>query len=117
MTPHEAFQRIIAQQPQRSFRDCWVDFAFWEEGRGYSDDPSAPSKTTIEWILHLDELAIGLNDFGGPTRGQCQQMIEQLFEAFAQLDHSDEICRAIQKWLEFHFPAAAASSEGPGDST
>ena len=112
MTPYEIFVEAVKEDPTKTFRDAWSDFAVWEIARGYSDDPSATSKDALEWIRALDELAERLEEFEGAALEGCHNALEAAFVAFARLDHSDELCSAIRRWREWRLAEKVEQSEG-----
>ncbi|MCA9123775.1 MAG: hypothetical protein H6822_00575 [Planctomycetaceae bacterium] len=108
MTPYEILVEAVKEHPDRSFRDLWRDFRIWESTRGYFDDPSASSKQTLEWVRKLDELVGQLDEFEGAAKENCLNALEAAFVAFARLDHSDELCGAIQRWREWRLAEKVA---------
>jgi hypothetical protein len=111
MTPYEIFVDAVKEDPNKTFRDAWSDFAVWESARGYRDDPSAPSKEALEWIRQLDEVASGLDEFDGVAKENCRNALESAFVAFARLDHKEELCSAIRKWREWRLAEKAEQSQ------
>lgn len=111
MTPYEIFVEAVREDPGKSFRDVWSDFAIWESSRGYLDDPSAPSKEALNWVLQLDELAAGLDEFEGAAKEQCNGALETAFAAFARLDHNQELCNAVRRWRQWRLQEKAARGD------
>ena len=107
MTPYDVFSEAIQQDPRKTFRDVWCDFAIWESLRGYSDDPSAVSIDALTWVRTLNELAAQLEDFQGTSKKDCQTALEATFGAFARLNHSDELCSAVRRWREWRLEEEA----------
>ncbi len=73
MTPYEIFVEAVKEDPGKSFRDVWSDFAVWESARGYTDDPSAASKDALAWVRQLDEIAEQLDEFDGAGKESCNR--------------------------------------------
>ena len=109
MTPYEVFVEAIKEDPHKSFRDVWSDFAIWEYSRGYADDHSASSKDALQWVRALDEIVARLDDFDSAGKESCLNALEAAFVAFARLDHSDELCNAVRRWREWRIAERAAS--------
>lgn len=108
MTPYEVLVEAVKEDPRKSFRDVWSDFAIWESARGYRDDPSAPSKDALQWVRQLDELVAGLDEFDGPGKESCQNALEAAFVAFARLNHKEELCDAIRRWRQWRLEEKSA---------
>ena len=109
MTPYEIFVEAVKENPDKSFRDVWIDFAIWESCRGYADDPSASSKSALVWVRELDEVVAQLDEFEGAAKESCLNALEAAFVAFARLDHTDELCNAIRRWREWRLAEKVAS--------
>jgi hypothetical protein len=108
MTPYQVFIEAVKDNPGKSFRDVWIDFAIWESARGFGDDPGAPSREAIAWVRSMDELAGQLGDYEGIAREKCEDAIEAAFVAFAQLEHSDELCHAVRRWRQWRLDENSA---------
>lgn len=100
-TPYELFVKAIAAGIKPTVHDCWKDFAFWEMARYYGDDPSHPAKAAIEWIYSMEDLRGGLDEFEGEAKAECLLELDRSTEAFAKLEHSDELIHAIGLWIEY----------------
>ena len=100
-TPHEIFQQAVTAGIRPTIRECWSDFAHWEIARRYADDPSRPAKAAIEWIDLMESLRADLAQFRGDTRSDCLDGLDSAVEAFAHLEHSDELVQAISVWLQY----------------
>ena len=100
-TPYDVFQRAIAAGIQPTIHDCWSDFAHWEIARQFADDPSHPAKAAIEWIDTMESLRLSLTDFSGASQADCRAALDRAYDAFARLDHSAELVRAIAVWIEY----------------
>jgi hypothetical protein len=111
MTPYQVFFEATKDNPEKSFREVWSDFAIWESARHFSDDPSALSKEAVAWVRELDELAIQLDDYEGAAKENCQNAIEAAFEGFAQLDHSEELCNAVRRWRQWRLAEMADDND------
>ncbi len=68
MTPYQVFFEAVKDDPEKTFRDVWRDFAIWEGARGFGDDPIAPSRDALAWVRSLDELARQLDDYEGDAK-------------------------------------------------
>jgi len=98
--PFPVFQAAIAEGIHESIGECWKDFAHWEHARQFADDPSHPAKAAIEWILAWEELCVGLDEFAGAAKQECIEAVDRVGDAFAKLDHSAELLRAVERWRE-----------------
>jgi hypothetical protein len=101
MTPYQVFVEAVKDNPGKSLRDVWRDFAIWESARGFGDDPSASSRDALAWVRSMDELAGQLDDYEGAAREDCKDAIEAAFVDFAQLEHSEELCNAVRQWRQW----------------
>ena len=100
-SPYDVFQQAIAAGVRPTIQECWADFARWEVARHFADDPSHPAKAAIEWIYAIEDLRGGLDEFTGQTMSECWAALDQAYEAFAKLEHSEELVHAIETWLQF----------------
>ena len=100
-TIRDVFAEVIAGDRSKSFRDCWVDFAYWEESRNYGDDPGRASKDAIDWVEQMESCRLALESFKGTSFEDCSQAIEAAFEAFTSLDHAEELVGAVNLWHEW----------------
>jgi hypothetical protein len=100
LAPHQYFQQAIADGIHASIGECWRDFAHWEHARQFADDPSHPAKAAIEWILAWEELLSGLDEFSGGAKRDCRNELDAAAGAFAKLEHSAELLRAVERWLD-----------------
>jgi hypothetical protein len=117
MTPYDVLSEAVSKNRNKSFRDLWCDFAIWESARGYSDDPSGPSKDALNWVRSLEELAVQIDDFEGDSKEDCKAALEAAFVAFSRLNHSDELCRAMRRWREWRLAEEAEKNDAkPMDS-
>jgi hypothetical protein len=107
MTPYEILVEAVKENPRKSFRDAWRDFAIWERSRGYADDPSASSKDALAWVRELDDLVVRLDEFDGAAKEHCRNALEGAFVAFARLDHKSELCDAIRRWRQWRLAEKA----------
>jgi hypothetical protein len=98
--PKQVFQKVIADGIHGSIIDCWRDFAHWEHARRFADDPSQPAKAAIEWVLAWEELQSSLGEFTGPADQECRAALDKACESFAELNHSDELISALNRWRE-----------------
>lgn len=99
-TPYDVFQAAIAAGIKPTVTDCWPNFAYWEMARNFADDPSHPAKAAIEWVYAMEDLRAALDEFEGETKKECFAALDQSYEAFAKLEHSDELIDGIGKWIE-----------------
>ena len=107
MRPYHLFVDAMKANPELTFAEAWFDFEAWERSRAFSDDPSAASQTTLDWVRDLYGLLVALDDYDGPEVVHCKQALEATFAAFSRLDHSAEICRAVRHWREFRLSEQA----------
>jgi hypothetical protein len=110
VTPYEIFVEAVKENPNRGFREAWIDFAIWERTRGYADDPSSSSKDALAWVRALDDLVLQLDQFDGIAKENCRNALESAFVAFARLNHTRELCDAIQRWRKWRLAETAESS-------
>ena len=101
MRPYHLFADAVKANPELTFAEAWFDFEAWERSRAFSDDPSAASQATLDWVRDLYGLLVALDDYKGPEVVHCKQALEATFVAFSRLDHSAEICGAVRHWREF----------------
>ena len=99
MTPYTVFAEAVAKKVQPNFREAWFDFEAWERCRNFRDDPNCQSKAALDWIRDLYDVSVALQEFPeGPFKDQCGNALESAFEAFAQIDHTEELCAAVNQW-------------------
>ena len=99
-TPYDLFQSAIAAGVKPTIHDCWSDFARWEMARDFADDPSHPAKAAIAWIDTMELLRADLDEFAGLAKNECREALDRAYDAFARLEHSPELVRAIELWRE-----------------
>ena len=97
MTPYHVLAQAAKSAPNQSFLEAWNDFACWEKVRGFRDDPNAPSKDDIQWVLDLYDLACRLEDRLGNST-DCRNALEAAAAAFAGLDHEPALLEAMVAW-------------------
>lgn len=101
MTPYPVLAEVIATKIQPNFREAWFDFETWERCRNFRDDPNSESKAALDWIRDFYELSVALEDFeDSPHKAQCRDALEAAFEAFARMDHTEELCAAVRQWKD-----------------
>ncbi|MCA9197256.1 MAG: hypothetical protein KDA87_06945 [Planctomycetales bacterium] len=114
MNAYEILNQVVQHSIYSTFGDAWFAFEAWERARRFRDDPSAPSKETLEWIRTLHELTVQLDAFQGPGKSSCQAALETVFREFARLDHHQEITNALQIWRDAVWQEIPASKESAG---
>jgi hypothetical protein len=48
----------------------------------------------------MEDLRRGLDEFHGASKAACLSALDQAYEEFAKLEHSDELIHAIEKWMD-----------------
>jgi hypothetical protein len=107
MTPYQVFFEAVKDDPEKTFRDVWRDFAIWEGARGFGDDPSAQSREALAWVRSMDELARQLDDYEGDAKENCKDALDAAFVSFAKLEHGEELCNAARLWRQWRLDERA----------
>lgn len=100
-TPYDVMQDAIAAGIQPTIQECWPNFAYWETARNFADDPSHPAKAAIEWVYAMEDLRAALDEFEGDAKQECIAALNQAYQAFSKIEHSDELVCALERWIEY----------------